>query len=1583
VVLSCSDEAAERSSRDPLDHPSVREMLRSSEGRVEAARGDAAFRLLPAISSRRGTGGWTAAPGWMAEVSPRGDSMWLSSPQRGRLAIKRLGMRAEDAPESRNGAVVVRGEGVDSVLFPRASDVEDLLVLDHEVPAGYDVELGKDAHLRTQADGKGAEVMNAAGDVTFRMRAERAWDARGREIAVRVETDGSRIALRIDPGARFPIAIDPAWAPVDTFPGAAAATVTLADGRLLFTGGVVIGGGGEETTKRTFLLDPLTGAQAVAAPLNEARMYHAAVTLPSGDVLVVGGRSDPKDLATSIATAELFHVAEGAWEVLPPLTVARQAPAAILLPTGKVLIAGGKTPSEVLDTAEIYDPVAKAFTAVPAVMGSKRFGASLASLPSGDVLITGGFALDAPTKSAEVFSIATSTFSPTGDMTVPRIGHSVTQLLSGKLLIAGGCPLLSAGACTVMHASMELFDPVTSKFENAAGMTTKRAFQGATLLPDGRVLLAGGGNFINGGGAVFVDTAETYDPDTNTVALAGKMALPRATFTLATTSTGRVLAWGGGSLEVYDPPGMLSASDVGSLPGIRQFGKGVALPSGRILVAGGNDAMQYLASADVFDPVSGTTTTLPLSKGRNIPAVTGLPGGKVLITGGDRGGALSVSSAELFDDATSQITTLPPLLIGRQFHTQTLLPSGNVLITSGCAGRAPDGSCTGFVPTAEIFEPATSSFRPTGAPPAETRFLPAATLLPNGKVLIVSGLSPSMEVFDPSTETFTTLPVQLPQPRLAPGVAVLPSGNVLVLGGLSLQGVPLDSTLVVDPETGASVPGPDLPDGGQFVEGIAYLPSGRIAAAFQLPPQLGERAIQVYDPVSGTFELAQMPKTQQQSVFATLPSGGIAVGSGMEGGALSKVIRVLRDDALTVASRRPPAPGAPATATAGVPFPIAGTDLVSFRAGSSGNIFGVPMGSPAGLFLPLLGGPPVLASVAPIDDAGASVTIRPTAYGGPGSLFLSRNGARSAPASVTLSAAPLGTSCSTAGQCASGQCVDGVCCNTACDSPCSACTKEKKKLGTDGTCEPVAPGADPDEDCASQPESTCGFDGACDGAGECRKHAPGVICVPPTCAGKDVFFSPYVCDGKGACQFQGTVPCVPYLCAIIDAPPAPAAPGCTAKCDVDAECVTGASCRDHACVLPSALGESCAASDTCLSGFCVDGVCCSDACDGTCVACSALKKGSGKDGLCGPIADGNDPDDECASLAEDPCGNTGTCSGSGTCKRADKGASCGPAVCKAAELGNESAQIARECDGFGTCIDGKIKKCEGYRCVTDELCGTTCKSDAECIDTAYCDTATSTCILKSGNGAECTASAECESGHCADGRCCNVTCEGSCESCNEPGSPGVCKFVDDLPRPGHADCTNQGETCGGKCSGNAPDCVYPNQAVSCGIECKGERRGIETVSFCQGNGQCVKDVARACQKYACSADGCRKDCDVDDDCEENFVCREKECVPAGGRCEEGHTVVTASGTRIDCSPFGCSEAGSCKTTCETAADCADGRRCSSAGRCVDDALAPADTSGCACGAAGSTSSLPPTALVSFAAIAFAGLARARRRREEA
>lgn len=177
------------------------------------------------------------------------------------------------------------------------------------------------------------------------------------------------------------------------------------------------------------------------------------------------------------------------------MTHARYGRVATLLADGRVLITGGKNGSNEFAPPELDDPTCGTFTATGAMTAARHaYAATL--LKDGRVLITGGedrsgdqaAALHAPGP-AELYNPASGTFVATGPMAAARLAHTATLLADGRVLIAGGS---IGGRSDDVLATAELYDPVTGTFRSTGTMTAARASSTATLLPNGRALVTGG-----------------------------------------------------------------------------------------------------------------------------------------------------------------------------------------------------------------------------------------------------------------------------------------------------------------------------------------------------------------------------------------------------------------------------------------------------------------------------------------------------------------------------------------------------------------------------------------------------------------------------------------------------------------------------------------------------------------------------------------------------------------------------------------------------------------------------------------------------------------------------------------------------------------------------------------------------------------------------------------------------------------------------------------------------------------------------------------------------------------------------------
>jgi hypothetical protein len=305
------------------------------------------------------------------------------------------------------------------------------------------------------------------------------------------------------------------------------------------------------------LYDPVTGTFGPAGGGGTGVAFShgsfaTATRLSDGRVLIVGGtNSAPSTPALLYDPAIDTFSATGT----PNAPRRRYAHSAIRLHDGRVLIAGGTDGFESTAIAELYDPATGAFTFTGS-LNTGRADSAAALLRDGRVLIVGGSNRSTPEyclSSAELYDPATGTFTPTGSITMPGCGYwfEAPVLADGTVLITGGFTVFGGA----VSDSAELFDPLTDTFTATGRMTTPRAGHSVTLLCDGQVLLAGG---LKGPGPVTIDTAEIYDPASGTFT-------PTANMTVA-----------------------------------RQQHMATRLPNGQVLVAGGFDGSDDVSSAELF-----------------------------------------------------------------------------------------------------------------------------------------------------------------------------------------------------------------------------------------------------------------------------------------------------------------------------------------------------------------------------------------------------------------------------------------------------------------------------------------------------------------------------------------------------------------------------------------------------------------------------------------------------------------------------------------------------------------------------------------------------------------------------------------------------------------------------------------------------------------------------------------------------------------------------------------------------------------------------------------------------------------------
>jgi hypothetical protein len=426
-----------------------------------------------------------------------------------------------------------------------------------------------------------------------------------------------------------------------------------------------------------------------------------------------------------------------------------------LLPDGRVLLVGGVGPD--LAAAETYDPASDTFEPTTDQLADTPGDATVVALADGNALVFGK-------GSSAIFDPASQTFGATTSTIADRVLHTTTLLQDGRVLVTGG----SGSGGGAMLASAEVFDPTTGSWSEVGSLDVPRQQHTAALLADGRVLITGGTTDDDVGWPL--KTTELFDPSSGMFTPADMMIGGRAAHTATLLADGRVLVAGGvpdddpsaslAAAELYDPiTGRFTPT--ASLVTGRYEHAAVALGDGRVLVAGGSNDHGNPLTAEIYDPTTGVFTVAASASEPHVGPIVRLADGRVLIAGG---------RPEIFDPAGTTPVVRPGPRADRSFteaatpskvrtdHTAIRLRDGRVLIMGGHGDWDADTNTS-----AELYDPETGSFSPTGSmsvsrgqasdPPERSR----AFLLEDGRVVVTGGTRYEWDVaiYDPSTGQFT------------------------------------------------------------------------------------------------------------------------------------------------------------------------------------------------------------------------------------------------------------------------------------------------------------------------------------------------------------------------------------------------------------------------------------------------------------------------------------------------------------------------------------------------------------------------------------------------------------------------------------------------------------------------------------------------------------------------------------------------------------------------------------------------------------------------------------------------------------
>lgn len=648
---------------------------------------------------------------------------------------------------------------------------------------------------------------------------------------------------------------------------------------------------GVAVSRNVFLKDPRDAS---------SRSLHTATLLNDGRILVTGGDAGVPDYDTLVpavgtqsqvlGTAEIFDPSTRTWAAVSSLSP-RLGHTATLLDDGRVLVAGGtSSPTGVMASVEIYDPTTRAWTsAMP--MGSARAFHTATLLTDGRVLVIGGDANGA-IATAEIYDPAGNTWTPAGTMNVARVLHSAVRMQNGIVLVAAG---RNAGG---LLASAELYDPTANAWRSAASMPSARSAVGAVLLPSGKVLVLG-------------STSLLYDPATDAWEGSEAPTPPPVLRGVQATDAillpdGRVLATGGYFHQTVHQQGIFDPTIrrwTSLSSGRGSYSSATVLPDGKILNVGGigegsqfvtASDFQSLATASLFDPTLDVRVTL--GSGAHAGADSAaevMSDGRVLVTGGNTSristASKATATADIFDPTTNEWSTAASMATARASHKATALGDGQVLVTGG------NRAFVGVFATAERYNPQTNAWSAAGTMSSQ-RYKHSSTLI-NGRVLVAGGSSSitpctcttferTADIYDSATNTWAPTGA-LVTARYGHTATRLGNDMILVAGGfggiqdtLHAGGAALASAELYDPALGVwSTVAPMTVARTEHT--ATLLDSGLVLVSGGTDGTTTYASAEVYDPVSNAWTaVAPMTFARQSHTGLRLPSGLVLVVGG-------------------------------------------------------------------------------------------------------------------------------------------------------------------------------------------------------------------------------------------------------------------------------------------------------------------------------------------------------------------------------------------------------------------------------------------------------------------------------------------------------------------------------------------------------------------------------------------------------------------------------------------------------------------------------------------------------------------------------
>jgi hypothetical protein len=927
-----------------------------------------------------------------------------------------------------------------------------------------------------------------------------------------------------------------------------------------------------------------------------------------------------------------------------------------------------------------------------------------------------------------------------------RIGHTATSLGDGRVLIAGG---------GTSPSTTEIFDPWSGRFIASGKMTAARSGHGAMLLPSGKVLIFGGDK---------AGTAELYDPSSGSftatalpagfgspIRLAsgkifttggvfdeatGKFTAipppPSGGYVLATLASGRVLAVGGNGSDIYDPATGTWTPVPGAPTGLRsptatrtRFGNVLVTMVEFCVSASGAPPTCSIPLFDFDETANGGAGSFTrLSDGvgsiEDGPTTVLLTNGSVLIipSSGDGGGG--PATPKLYDPQSKTTSSDTMLTTPHRSATATLLPGGDVLVIGGDQTSVDLRVSPGVIATGAFMATARQGHAAARLRDGRLLVVNSAAVGNPGPIICVMGVcstppdqTRTAEIYDFTTHFFSLTPGSPGFARASALLALLPSGKVLLAGGYNPAGpfVAVPESEIFDPATGNfHTAGKMLV--GRWSASAAILPDGRalIVGGIINPMQAATDATEIFDPKTETFSAGPklLEKLSGQGLVKVPTGDLLVVGSStaelfdpaknaFRAAASPPAVvdgstaQLLPDGHVFVASKSTLAGVLYDAATDSWSFSgngVVATDAVVWtptvdgRVLSVGGVFAIGGEYRQELYDPSSGRAVVAASAGiRLGAAGAMVASGETVVAG-GNSGAPEGVSNPLSSSLVYSQGALATSRPTITSVVPAQVTGGA------------------SITIHGT----------------------GFTSGAEGTTGDRRSSPA-----------NAPMAVWLSDATGAI-IPGRVTAFTDTTATWIAPPT----ALTGHGWLFVYSNGVASVGAELTILPSENAVRCRFDADCKTGFCSDGVCCDQRCDGVCQGCSAAHKTTGTDGVCGPVPPGNRDiahrcfaDNGQSCEAADEC-KSGFCidgAGGGGAKKLCCDAPCVGACLSCTQPASVGACTAVSEGACDVACDGAhtLKKvgqpdvdCAPLNC-SGKTCRTSCASTRDCVAPFVCD----------------------------------------------------------------------------------------------------------------------------------------------------------------------------------------------------------------------------------------------------------------------